>query len=142
MSRPIREILPYSAGAAAAFAVDFGMLAFLVEVLSVHYLVAATLSFIVGTAVIYWISIRYVFVYRRVAGAHVEFAIFSLVGLVGIFVNLSGMYLSVERLHLHYLLGKVISAGVTFFTNFALRRALLFTPWGKRDTHEQHGSRF
>jgi putative flippase GtrA len=134
------EVLPYAVGAAVAFAVDVALLAFLVEVLSVHYLIAATVSFMAGTAVIYWISIRYAFAYRRLDEPRSEFAVFALIGLVGILVNLAGMYLSVERLHLHYLLGKVIAASVTFFTNFTLRRALLFTPWGNQGAQKRHGS--
>jgi putative flippase GtrA len=136
----VREILPYAAGAAAAFAVDMATLAFLVEVLSVHYLIAASISFMAGTAVVYWISVTYAFAYRRVRRAGDEFAIFAMVGLAGILVNLAGMYLSVEWLHLHYLVGKVLSASVTFFTNFGLRRALLFTPWGQQDAQKRQES--
>ena len=127
-----RELLFYAGGAAAAFAVDMATLTFLVEVASLHYLVAATVSFITGTAVVYWISINYAFAYRRVEKAHREFTLFALIGGVGILINLAGMYLSVERLHLHYLLGKVVAAGVTFFTNFGMRRILLFTNWGEQ----------
>jgi putative flippase GtrA len=135
-----RELLIYAGGSATAFAVDVASLAFFVEVVLLHYLVAATLSFVAGTAVVYWISIAYAFAYRRVEKAHSEFALFALIGIVGICINLVGMYLSVERLHLHYLLGKVIAAGITFFANFGLRRILLFTPWGDHTALRQHRS--
>jgi hypothetical protein len=41
------------------------------------------------------------------------------------------MYVSVEWLHLHYLIGKVLSGAVTFLMNYGLRRVLLFTPVGR-----------
>lgn len=128
MRLSLREVTFYAAGAAAAFAVDAGLLAFQVEVLHVHYLLAATISFLAGTAVVYWASVRYAFAFRRVADGSSEFGIFAAIGVFGVLVNLAGMYVSVEWLHLHYLLGKVLSGGLTFVLNFALRRLLLFTP--------------
>jgi putative flippase GtrA len=124
----LREILLYGMGAAAAFAVDFALLAAQVEWLGVHYLLAATLSFIAGTCVVYAVSVRLAFAYRRVGRAPLEFAAFAALGGIGILVNLAVMFLAVQALHLHYLLAKVLAAGVTFFTNYASRRALLFTP--------------
>ena len=127
MIRP-REIVVYAAGAAAAFAVDVALLAAQVEWLGVHYLLAATLSFIAGTAVVYAVSVRFAFAYRRIGQAPMEFAAFAALGGIGILVNLGVMFVAVQALHLHYLLAKVLAAGITFFTNYASRRALLFTP--------------
>ena len=127
----LREVLVYGAGAAAAFAVDVALLAALVELLGVHYLLAATVSFTAGTVVVYLVSVRYAFAYRRFNRANVEFTIFAALGGVGILVNLLVMYAGVQGLHLHYLLAKILAAGVTFSTNYGTRRLLLFTPCGR-----------
>jgi putative flippase GtrA len=135
----LREIIRYGAGTVAAFAADMAVLAFLVEVGHIHYLVAATVSFLVGTAIVYWVSIRFAFTYRRVEHAHLEFGVFAAIGAVGILVNLGAVYLAVDRLHLHYLVGKVLSGAVTFCINFGLRRIFLFTPDGRREVMPSGG---
>ena len=117
----------YAAGAGAGFAVDFCSLWFLVDQLQVHYLIAATVSFLLGTAVVYWVSVRHAFRYRRIEDRPSEFVFFATIGVVGIGVNLLLMAALVEGFALHYLIAKCCAAGISFFTNFGLRRWLLFS---------------
>jgi putative flippase GtrA len=136
----LREVVVYGAGAAAAFAVDVALLAAQVEWLGVHYLLAATLSFIAGTAVVYAVSVRFAFAYRRIDRAPMDFAAFAALGGIGIMFNLGVLFIAVQGLQMHYLLAKVSAAGVTFFPNNASRRALLFTPApGKRMSQQGNG---
>ena len=128
MRRLPDEFTRYAIGAALAFATDVALLTVLVELLDVQYLLAATFSFIAGTLVIYWYSIRHVFRFRRLALPRVELAIFAAIGALGVLVNLGCMYIAVDIVGLHYLPGKVGSAAVTFLTNFGLRKLTLFTP--------------
>jgi putative flippase GtrA len=140
MGVSFREIAVYGAGAAGAFLVDAGLLTFQVEVLGIHYLVAGVISFLAGTAVVYWASIRHAFSFRRVRDGSSEFGIFAAIGAFGVLVNLGAMFASVEGFHLHYLVGKVLSGGLTFVLNFALRRILLFTPLGRGSLGSPTGS--
>lgn len=133
-------MLVYGTGATAAFAIDVALLAALVEFFGVHYLLAATVSFIAGTVVVYLVSIRYAFAYRRLGHSQLEFTVFAALGVLGVFVNFIVMYAGVQVLHLHYLLAKVLAAGITFFTNYGSRRLLLFTP-GRRRTTARIGAR-
>jgi putative flippase GtrA len=126
--RLAREVLAYGAASAAAFACDFGTLAFLVQVLHWHYLVAATAAFLVGAVVAYLLSVRYVFRFRRINDRRVEFAGFAAIGAVGLAVNAGAMFAGVEWLGLHYLVAKVVAGGVTFVLNYVARRLALFTP--------------
>jgi putative flippase GtrA len=123
----VREYLVYALGAAAGFAVDIGLLAALVEVGGLHYLLAATISFLAGTAVVYWVSIRHAFTHRRIADARKEFTLFAAIGGVGIVLNLSVMFAMVEGLGAHYLVAKIVAAGASFTANFGLRRWMLFS---------------
>lgn len=127
MSRLVRETFVYTLGAAAAFVVDFGLLWLLVQFAGLHYLAAATISFLAGTAVVYWVSVRHAFRYRRIDDRRAEFGFFATIGVIGIGLNLVLMYSLVEWLHLHYLVAKVGSAGISFIANFGLRRWLLFS---------------
>jgi putative flippase GtrA len=136
----VREIAIYSVGAAAAFVVDIVVLWALVEIGAIHYLVAAAVGFIIGTAVLYGFSTRYAFAFRRIADNRHEFGLFAAVGLFGIALNLTIILGAVEVLHAHYLIAKVVASAVTFFANFVLRRALLFTPWHRNRTSASLGS--
>jgi putative flippase GtrA len=131
MNRELREAAVYTAGAAAAFITDFALLWALVEKAGLHYLVAASISFLAGTVVVYWVSVRHAFQYRRVADRRAEFGYFATIGVTGIVLNLGLMFALVDLLHLHYLLAKVGAATITFVTNFAMRRGLLFTERAK-----------
>jgi putative flippase GtrA len=126
-----RELIPYVGASAAAFALDVSLLWLQVSVMGVPYLAAAAISFLSGTAFVYWASIRHIFGFRRLASARNEFAVFLAVGLVGLAINLGVIYTGVSRLGLHYLLAKIGAAGCTFLANFAMRRWLLFTPWAR-----------
>ena len=130
----------YSIGASLAFAVDLVVLSILVEVFGWHYLAAAGVGFVAGTAVLYWFAVRYVFSFRRVADARREFAVFATVGVVGIVLNLAIIYAAVELLRFHYLGAKVLASMVTFLANFGLRRVLLFTQWQRQCNSSLPGS--
>lgn len=124
-----RELTRYVGASGAAFALDVALLWLQVSVIGVPYLVAAAISFLVGTAFVYWASVSHIFGFRRLESARNEFAVFLSVGLVGLAINLGVIYVGVSRLGLHYLLAKFGAAGCTFLANFAMRRWLLFTPW-------------
>lgn len=139
--RLVREASAYVIASAIAFAIDFSLLAALVSLLGVPYLVAAALSFIVGTLFVYWASIRHVFEYRRVEDARRELAIFVAIGVLGLLVNLGVLAIAVGTFGLHYLVGKCVAAGATFTLNFALRRWVLFTAWPGLDRAGPAGPR-
>ena len=128
MPRIHRELIGYTLASACALVADVGLLATLVQLAGMHYLLAASISFCVGTLVSYLLCTRFVFAYRRVQVRELEFAMFLAIGAIGLAVNASAMFVSVQFLGLHYLLAKLSAAGVTFFTNYIARRLLLFTP--------------
>lgn len=119
----------YFIAAAAALALDFGSYVGLIRLAGVHYLLAAPIGFALGLAVIYLLSIRWVFAARRLSDARVEFALFAAIGLAGMALNELVIYACVERLSLSYELAKVVSAGIVFFFNFLMRKLLLFTSY-------------
>ena len=52
-----------------------------------YYLFAAPVGFALGLALIYLLSVRWVFVERRLANPRVEFIVFALIGLAGMGIN-------------------------------------------------------
>jgi putative flippase GtrA len=106
-----------------------GLFTVQLTLLGVPYLVAAAISFSVGTVLLYWGSTRYVFRFRRLGDSRKEFWAFLFIGVAGLAVNLLAVYLLVEYLKLHPLIAKVGAGAMTFLANFGFRRFLLFTPW-------------
>jgi putative flippase GtrA len=124
----LRQAFWYSAASAVGLAADVGLLWALVEQAGWHYLAAATLSFILGTVVVYLLSVGLIFRHRKLHDRRVEFTVFAAIGVLGVFVNLLVLVTAVDHFHVHYLVGKLTSVIFTFSLNFGLRRALLFTP--------------
>jgi putative flippase GtrA len=125
--RPVvRQLLKTIVASQAAFWLDFGVLALLTEVAGLHYLVSAAIAFLVGTTLSYVLSVAWVFDTRRVASKTAEYALFVLVGAVGLALNEGLLWLFTEPLGLHYLLAKMVAATVIFGWNFGARKLLLF----------------
>jgi putative flippase GtrA len=127
MSALTLQAAGYASASALAFAVDIVLLWLLVGVGGMAYLPAAATSFMAGTVVVYALSIRHVFDYRRLGDWRHEFAVFTALGLVGLLLNLAVMFGLVSGIGLHYLVAKVGAAGCTFAVNFLMRRWMLFT---------------
>ncbi|HEB35677.1 hypothetical protein LCGC14_1004650 [marine sediment metagenome] len=120
------QLFKYSFVGGIAYSVDFGFLIFLTEVGKIHYLISASIAFILGLLVNYAISILWVFPKRALANKRAEFLIFSIIGLVGLGLNEVIIWFFTESVHFHYLISKVFSTFVVFFWNFIARKKILF----------------
>jgi putative flippase GtrA len=121
------EGVRYLAGSALALGIDFGAYTGLIRLAGLHYLVAAPIGFALGLAVIYLLSIYWVFKERRLAGRRAEFALFALIGLAGMALNQLIIFACVRVLAASPEIAKIVSAGLVFCFNFTARKWLLFT---------------
>jgi putative flippase GtrA len=128
MRRLIRQVAGYGLASGFGLVIDMTVLALLVTSLHLHYLIAATISFICGGAVVYALSVWCVFDSRRIASRALEFSSFIALGAAGLIVNAVAMHIAVGVLALNFMVGKVLAAGFTFCTNFLLRQRVLFSP--------------
>lgn len=117
----------YFAASGVALAADALVYVALIRLANVHYLAAAPVGFMLGLALHYALSTRWVFKARRLTDARAEFLIFSLIGIGGLLLNQLVIYLGVERLGLEPELAKLLSAGISFFFNYGVRKVLLFS---------------
>lgn len=122
-----RESARYLGAGALALVADIGTYSGLIRLAGVHYLVAAPVGFALGLAIVYALSVRWVFRHRRLKDARAEFLLFSLIGLAGLALNQGIIYAGVEWLALGYEPAKLLSAGAVFCFNFGSRKLLLFT---------------
>ncbi|MGC4001979.1 MAG: GtrA family protein [Pirellulales bacterium] len=125
-SRLFRQFLRYCLVGGLAFVVDLGTLALLYRAFGVDVRIAAALGFLLGLIVNYAISVAWVFDRRNVSNRWLEFAIFMVVGLLGLFVNDQIIAFCSLFLEEHKDLAKIPAAAVVLVLNFGLRKLLLF----------------
>lgn len=110
-----------------AYAVDFGSLYFLTDIIRIHYLISAAAAFILGLITNYILSIFWVFARRTLTSKQMEFLIFAIIGVVGLGLNEGIIWFFTALIHFHYLMSKVVSAIIIFFWNFFARKKILFS---------------
>jgi putative flippase GtrA len=121
------QFAQYTLVGGLAFLFDFGALFLLTERVGLHYLVSASIAFLIGLATNYLLCIVWIFDYRALKNQAHEFAIFSLIGLAGLLLNSLLMLLLTELAGLHYLASRAQAAVLILLFNFSLKRFLLFS---------------
>jgi len=121
------QFLRYIFVGGIAYAVDFGSLYFLTDIIRIHYLISAAAAFILGLITNYILSIFWVFARRTLTNKQMEFLIFAIIGVVGLGLNEGIIWFFTALIHFHYLMSKVVSAIVVFFWNFFARKKILFS---------------
>lgn len=126
-SEGFHEFLRYAFASAVALLCDVGALTILTSVFGVSYLVSGALAFLVGLLVIYVLSTHWVFAARTSASPWREFALFALIGIVGLGINELVLWVLTGWFGLFYLSSKAASIVLVFAWNFAARKRLLFS---------------
>lgn len=117
----------YLFAGAAGFITDFTILFILTHFLDIFYLISATVSFTVGVFITYLISIYWVFQQKSHRKRTSEFILFVLIGIVGLILTLGLLWLFTEKLHIYYLISKIIATIIVYIWNFFARKKLLFS---------------
>ena len=121
------QLIRYLMVGGLAFAVDFGTLWLLSSGLGVHYLLSAAISFLLGLAVNYGLSVVWVFSNHRVQDRKREFLLFAGIGVLGLGLNELGLWILSGGMGLDYRIAKLLTTGVVFAWNFIARKIVLFT---------------
>jgi putative flippase GtrA len=109
-----------------AFFCDTFTLFSLTQFLKVNYLVSAPVGFLVGTAVNYVLSRKWVFRRRTLNNTPAELAIFTLIGVVGLGLNELILWAFQSKLGIYYLYAKGVSGVTVLAWNFGARKLALF----------------
>lgn len=117
------QFVRYALVAAVGLTVDFGGLVFLKEIMHLHYVLAATLSFLVALLLNYGLSILWVFPKSRFSRKQ-EFAMFAGIGLIGLGLNDLLIWLLTSGLGVYYVLSKAMTTVLVFAWNFLARKAV------------------
>ena len=122
----VPQFARYTVVGGIATVFDYGTFIVLARALGWHYLLANACAFLVGIAVNYTLSTRWVFNHRNVNSHLAEFIVFAVVGVVGLGISQCTMLIGVEWVGLNYALAKLFAVGTQFIWNFGARKALLF----------------
>ncbi|SHH90907.1 Putative flippase GtrA (transmembrane translocase of bactoprenol-linked glucose) [Sporobacter termitidis DSM 10068] len=128
------EFIRYCVVGGAAFLVDAGILALFNQVIlpelgGYRLYIATAIGFLAGLVFNYIFSLLFVFSAAkngRVGRSVGAFAIFAVVGGIGLGLTELGMYIGVSRLGLHYMLVKVVVTAVVLMWNYLGRKILIF----------------
>jgi putative flippase GtrA len=120
------EFFRYLLVGGLAFVCDTFTLFSLTQFLKVNYLVSAPLGFLVGTAVNYVLSRKWVFRRRTLNNTPAELTIFTLIGVVGLGLNELILWVFQSKLGIYYLYAKGVSGVTVFMWNFGARKLALF----------------
>jgi len=119
------QLIKYVGVGGTAALVEWTTFALLIKAARVHYLAAATISFVLATAVNYLLSVLFVFVRGR-HPAHKELILLYAVSAIGLFLNLLLMSLFVGVFAMQKMPSKIAATGIIFFWNFGARKMWVF----------------
>ena len=90
-------------------------------------MVAATCGFLVGLVFVYISSNKWVFDTRKMKHNRVqEFAVFALIGLIGLGLTNLFMWGLVDGLGVHPLVSKLFTTGAVLIWNYGARKIILY----------------
>lgn len=121
------HLLRSSVASCTAFALDFGVLVFLTELVKLDYRISAAAGFICGTILLYFLSVNWVFSSRRIKDSRLEFILFAGFSSLGLLLNLGFLVFFTEVTGIDYRLSRIMAAMLVFFLNFAARKFILFS---------------
>lgn len=108
-----------------SLAVEYILLAWMVEIAHMDFLLSTTLSFAASIVVNYFLSMRYVFDHRDGISRKREFTIFAILSAVGLGLNDLYMFVGVSMLNVGYQIVKPIATFLVTWYNFLSRRKFL-----------------
>jgi len=120
------RIVRYFFVGGVAASVDILLFALFAKVLGYSYLLVAPCTFVVATWVNYVLSVRHVFRSGARFSRKRELTLVFLVSLIGLGVNQVVLFVSVRRLGLDLVLGKIVASAGAFLWNYGARAHFVF----------------
>ncbi len=107
-----------------AAVVNIGGLYVLNKAFNIYYLIANIISFILGLIVNYVLSKKFVFSKETSFSKIIEFIIYAVIGVIGLILDTIFMWIFTDKLHLYFMISKIISTILVFVWNFVGRKII------------------
>lgn len=118
------QILKFMTVGGTSFIIDFCILYILTEFAHWHYLLSATLAFIVAGMYNYTLNRNWTF--KANGSQKKQFSVFLVMGGIGLLLNNFILYTSVDIIGIWYIYGKIIAAGLVTIYNFFVNKYFTF----------------
>ncbi len=119
------QIFKFGIVGGVAFLIDFIFLYLFKEFCHFPVVLANTLSFCISVIYNYTASVKWVFDVNKEKNAKKQFVIFIIFSVIGLLINDLIMWVSVDFMHIYYLLAKIIATFVVMVFNFITRKMFL-----------------
>ena len=120
----LMQILKFGVVGGTAFIIDYGIFTILSQLLGIHYLIASIISFSISVIYNYILSIKWVFDVSKKQTSK-EFIIFIILSVIGLGLNSLIMYVSVDLMHIHEMISKIIATAIVMVYNFITRKIFI-----------------
>ena len=121
-----RHLILYGIIGSFSSSIDFAIFTLLVQIVGFHYLVANSISILVGITTSFFLNRNYNFkVKDNVKG---RFLIFLSVGLCGLMLSNFSLYVFVSTFDMNKLLSKLLSIVLVVFFQFLINKYVTFKP--------------
>lgn len=124
--RRYQRVSKYVVAGGTAAAVDLGLLYFLTDVIGFHYLVSATLAFIVAFFVSFTLQKFWTFGDEDMDRIHSQLVAYLVIAIVNILVNVGLMYLFVSVIGIWYFFAQILAGATIACYGFLLYRHVIF----------------
>ncbi len=125
MIKLIKQIIKFGIVGGLCFVIDYGLMIFLTEVMSINYLISSGISFSVSVIVNYILSLKYVFETDKNKNKVKECLIFIGLSIIGLGINQVIMWLCVDKLNIFYMIAKIAATIIVMVYNFVTRKLIL-----------------
>ena len=120
----LMQILKFGVVGGTAFLIDYGTFTILSQIFNIHYLIASIISFCISVIYNYILSIKWVFDVTKKQTSK-EFIIFIVLSVIGLGINSLIMYISVDLMHIHEMISKIIATAIVMVYNFITRKIFI-----------------
>ena len=124
MKRLLKQLFRFGIVGFIAFLIDYGLLYLFSEILHIHYLMSAALSFSVSVCFNYISSIKFVFDVGH-KPKFKDVALFIILSVIGLGLNELIMYIGVDSLSVHHMIVKIFATAIVMIYNFITRKLLI-----------------
>ena len=138
------QMIRFAMVGAVATVVDYAVLLSLYEYLHVSHIPAVAAGYAAGLLVCYVLSIAWIFPHRNITDKRVEFAVFMIIGAIGLVLTEIVVDVTLRLMDLspglsarmtgttRIIVAKMIAIVIVFFFNFWARKAVMFRHPGDR----------
>ena len=118
-----QEIFRFAVAGGSCFILELAVLYSLTEFVGINYLTSAMFAFIVSVIINYLMCAYWVFAAKKRSLA--KTVVFAATSVAGLGINQLCMWTFVEFVGLHYMLAKIVAAGIVTIWNFITKRMVL-----------------